>query len=260
MQETHSSIIISIVTASIFVLLLVAAVFVLFRIYFKKKNKLLVEKENLRLLYEQTIFRSRLEMQEQAFSQISQEIHDNIGQVLSLVRLQLNTLGLEEERIAPTDELLGRAISDLRHLSHNLNTTRILEGGFTRAVLQLLEHLDKTRQFKTSLKGSDVDIPLDEEKTIILFRIFQEVINNIIHHAKARLIDVLIARTINGVAIQIMDDGMGFNSSGPEKNHGLGISNMQQRALLIGAKLSIESVQGKGTTVIINVQTPLHAE
>lgn len=252
--------IISILTASMFVLLLVVAVFVLFRIYLKRKNTLLQEKDHLKELYEQTIVRSRLEMQEQAFTQISQEIHDNIGQVLSLVRLQLNTLGLEEARIASTDELLGRAIQDLRNLSHNLNTTRILEGGFTFAVQQLLSHLDKTRQFQTGLSGEDVDTQMGEEKTIILFRIFQEVINNIIHHANAKTIEVNIEPTSEGFRVSITDDGKGFNQDGMKKGQGLGIANMQQRAALIGAELMIESAEGKGTTVIINVQTNDYAE
>ena len=252
--------IISILTASIFVLLLVVAVFLLFRIYLKRKNTLLQEKDNLQAFYEQTIVRSRLDMQEQAFTQISQEIHDNIGQVLSLVRLQLNTLGLEEERIAPTDELLGRAIKDLRNLSHNLNTARILEGGFSFAVKQLLSHLDNTRQFQTSFSGGDVNTEMGEEKTLILFRIFQEVINNIIHHANAKTIKVNIETKDFGFRVSVTDDGKGFNHDGMKKGQGLGIANMRQRAALIGAELMIASAEGRGTTVTINVQTNDYAE
>ena len=135
-----------------------------------------------------------------------------------------------------------------------------MEGGFTRAVQQLLSHLDSTRQFKTSVTDNGVDTSLEEEKTIILFRIFQEVINNIIHHAKAKTIDVFIEKTQNGFDIKVLDDGQGFDSKNLERNHGLGFSNMQQRAALIGARLTIDSTEGKGTEVIINVQTETNGE
>jgi signal transduction histidine kinase len=250
-----SDIILSILSASVFVLLIVIAGFLLFRIYLKKKNILLLEKERIRLAYEQTLMRSRLEMQEQAFTQISHEIHDNIGQVLSLVRLNINTIGLPEERIAATDALLERAITDLRGLSHRLNTNYIREIGLTAAIQQLLGNLANTRQFKTSLDGLTVDTSFNEEKSIILFRIVQEVINNIIKHAKATAIHVGITTTPGGFQLTIIDNGIGFDTTLIEQPNGLGIHNMQERAKIIDAELCIESQPGKGTTVIIKAKT-----
>ena len=83
--------------ASIFILLLVIAIFMLFRIYLKRKNKLLLEKERMSIQFEQTLLQSKLEIQEHTFHDISQELHDNIGQVLSLVSINLNTLKAPDE-------------------------------------------------------------------------------------------------------------------------------------------------------------------
>ncbi|HSC37977.1 MAG TPA: ATP-binding protein [Chitinophagaceae bacterium] len=261
MPQDKSEIILSILSASIFLLLIVIASFLLFRIYLKKKNKLLLERERLKLEYEQTLFHSQLEIQEQIFTQISQEIHDNIGQVLSLARLNINTLGLPEERIAATDELLGRAIHDLRQLSHNLNTNYICETGLTGAIEQLLNGLQRTGHYTTRLDGAATDPVVSEEKAIILFRIVQEVINNIIRHAAASSIRVTIAGNDRAFSIAIADNGCGFDSSRvspPSK--GLGINNMRRRALMIDTNLLIESITGQGTTVTIQVRNPIQAK
>src|SRR6267154_750442 len=94
MPKEKLDFVLSILFASFFVLLLMIAVFMLFRIYLKRKNKLLLEKERMNIEFEQTLLRSQLEIQEQIFTHISQEMHDNISQVLSLVRLNLNTLNI----------------------------------------------------------------------------------------------------------------------------------------------------------------------
>ena len=106
MQKEKLDLILSIISASIFVLLLVVAAFMLFRIYLKRKNKLLLEKELMGIQFEQTLLQSKLEIQEQTFRDISQELHDNIGQMLSLVSINLNTMHAPDEadRIAKMDE------------------------------------------------------------------------------------------------------------------------------------------------------------
>src|SRR5215510_3769418 len=123
MQKDKLDFVLSILFASIFILLLMVAVFMLFRIYLKRKNKLILEKERMSIQFEQTLLESKLEIQEQIFHDISQELHDNIGQVLSLVSINLNTLNAphETDRITRMDELLGKAITDLRNLSHSLD-------------------------------------------------------------------------------------------------------------------------------------------
>ena len=97
MQKEKLDLIISVIAASLFVLLLVISILFLFRIYLKRKNKLLLEKERMNIEFEQTLLKSKLEIQEHTFNEISREIHDNIGQVLSLVRINLNTIKAPDE-------------------------------------------------------------------------------------------------------------------------------------------------------------------
>jgi signal transduction histidine kinase len=228
-------------------------------LYRKRHNFFLKEKELIEARHAQILLESQLEMQENIFTQISREIHDNIGQLLSLVRLNINTIDLKnlEEKLSFTDELLGRAIGDLRDLSHSLNTTYILEAGLVAAMGKLLESLQKTGQFAVSFEPNDVQLDLGNEKTIVLFRIIQEIINNIIKHANATQVDCRIEQEGGKSRITIADNGEGFDTAAAaRRGNGLGISNMYQRAKMIPAVIDITSTPGKGTLFSITISPP----
>src|SRR4029079_4190367 len=124
-------VLLAVVVASLFILMLVIVIIMLFRIYLKRKNKLLLENELMGIQFEQTLLQSKLEIQEQTFRDISQELHDNIGQMLSLLSINLNTLDAphEAQRIAKMDDLLTKALTDLRNLSHSLDADYIRNNG-----------------------------------------------------------------------------------------------------------------------------------
>jgi signal transduction histidine kinase len=252
MQENKYQIIFSIISASVFVLLIVLTTFLLFRIYLKKKNKLIQEKQLLKVQYDQMLLQSQLEIQEQAFTLISEEIHDNIGQVLSLVRLNLNTLGSQpaEEKINSTDALLGKAISDLRNLSHNLNSHFISNVGLTEALRQLLDHLHKTGQFDTQFHTNDYNWEISEGQLIIVYRTIQELINNIIKHAAATEITIRLTENLDRKMITISDNGKGFDPLNLS-SEGLGLQNIKKRAAMIQADIEIKSAINEGTSITI---------
>jgi signal transduction histidine kinase len=187
MQKEKLDLIISILSASLFVLLLAVSVFMFFRIYLKRKNSLLLEKERMRIQFDQTLLQSKLEIQEETFTYISRELHDNIGQVLSMARLNLNTLDLPDlnPKIDLIDEMLGKSITDLRNLGHSLDSDRIRNNGWVNEVEKLLVNLRKTGRHKVYFSAEQELPSLGKGKPIILFRMIQEIINNIIKHAGA---------------------------------------------------------------------------
>lgn len=219
----------------------------------QRRNKLIFENQKIKKDFEQTLLNTQLEIQEQTLTHISREIHDNIGQVLSLARLQLHTLSESpsEEDIDYTDNLLEKAITDLRGLSHSLNTNSIKENGFAASVEKILEQFDKTGKFKTTFYD-EVGFTISDDHGIILFRIIQEVLNNIVKHAQATEITIRIEKPDEQTIISITDNGKGFNT---EKLHsadgGIGIRNITERAFIIDAKLSLISQVNHGTTVRI---------
>ncbi len=255
MQKEKLDLALSVVSASLFVLLLFVAAIMFFRIYLKRKNNLIREKERMSAQFEQTLLRSKLEMQEETFTHIGNEIHDNIGQVLSLVRINLNTISATnaDEKIPLMDDLLGKAITDLRNLSHSLDTDLIRKTGWVKATERLLNDIRKSAGYTIEMRTQESLPGISNEKQIILFRIIQEVLNNIIKHAGANTISLTTEMKGQDILLSIHDNGTGFNSA--DSSAGAGLHNMSKRAAMIGAQLDLTSSPGSGTTVMILINT-----
>ena len=136
-----------------------------------------------------------------------------------------------------------------------MNTDYITEMGFARAVEYEMEMIKKTGSFETLLEISGAVRKLEAQKELILFRIIQEVLNNIIKHSGASVIAVKLDYQPSVFSMQICDNGEGFDLSPLQENNmfGLGIRNMRNRAHLIGAQFEITSTPGGGTTVNLSL-------
>jgi len=257
MPRPQEDILISIVIASVFFVLIASFLLFLVFIFLRRQRKNKQEKEDMKNRFEQTLLKTQLEIQEQAFSYISQEIHDNIGQVLSLVRLNLNTLGNNptHEKLEQTDDLLGKAIKDLRDLSHNLQNSRIHDIGIVESIRQLLFSLQKTGRYRTFFHSSDHFHILDINTDIILYRMIQELVNNIIKHAQASEIDIHIDSSPEMTIIRISDNGIGFDTSLLKASRpGIGLQNISNRAKTINATVDLKSSPGNGTVITLSIR------
>lgn len=242
-------------TASISVILIFF--YLLFIQYSHKKIEHLKQMKNLQFEYEQTLLQSQIEIQEQTLQHISREIHDNIGQVLSLVSLNLNTISLtDNDKLKFTGELVTKAIDDLRNLSKSLSPDRVQTIGLKESIKTELQQLEKTGRFKTTLQVKKELAEISPEKTVILYRMIQEVLNNIIKHSQATEVSTLISGNDYQDIISISDNGLGFNTE--ESSTGLGLHNLKQRADMIHADLDISSELNKGTTVSFIIKNPSH--
>jgi signal transduction histidine kinase len=233
-------------------------------LYQKRYYRHLQEKEQLRAEFSRESLKAQLEIQEQTFQNIAQEIHDNVGQALSLAKLNLNTLDISkqaelDEKVTNTKDLIGKAIVDLRDLSRSLNTDAIKSIGLTRAIENELEMIRKSCGCDVQLKIEGNPAHLDKQQELILFRIIQESLQNIIKHADAKSIRVTVQFTDIALAIKIEDDGKGFDINTAYNNTdsklGMGLRNMQNRARLIKADFAVTSEINKGTS--INMELPL---
>lgn len=245
----------TVIGISVFFLLLVIAIFLIFRVSVRKKNKLLLEKKMMSIQFEQTLLESKLALQEQIFADISQELHDNICQVLSLIRLGLNTLNApgESERLVHMDVLLEKGLADLRQLSHSLDADQIRSTGWISPATKLINSLQGTGKFTATAELDNNLLPIGSERGIILFRMIQEVVNNIVKHAEAKAI-VLKAKNENDkLVISIRDNGKGFDNN--LISEGAGLRNLEKRSKMIDAGLVITSKPGDGTCVTITINT-----
>jgi len=246
--------------ASVLLSILFGFIFYFIHTYRKKQKENLIEQKNLKMLFEKELLHTQLEIQEQTLKNISQEIHDNIGQALSLAKLNLNTMPPTndealQQKILNSKELISKAIVDLRDLSRSLDTDYVQEMGLQRAIEYELEMIRKTGIIETSMIVEGSLFRLEKQKELILFRIVQETFNNILKHAGAKSINVNINYAPTSFTLIVKDDGKGVNlqplNEGENNNLGLGIRNMHSRAKLIGADFKMSSIIDEGTEVKI---------
>ena len=247
---------------TIFLLIVAIGIVVLVLVYQKKQLQYLRDKEQLRVKFDKEILESKLEIQEQTFKNISQEIHDNIGQVLSLAKITINSMDCNDkemlvEKISTSSQLVSQAILDLRDLSRSLNADAIVEMGLLKSIEYELELINKTGRYQTNLIKEGTHQRLSHKHELILFRIFQEALNNVLKHSKASEINMKINYNSTNFIMHISDNGIGFDASSilskDNNNLGLGITNITNRAGLIGADFRIISEEGKGTTITIDL-------
>jgi signal transduction histidine kinase len=260
MQKESQEIIITLIAGTITFLLFGVWMISFLFLYRSRYRKHLLEKEQLRLSYERELLKTQLEIQEQTFKNISQEIHDNIGQMLSLAKLNLATMDIShptnlEQKISDSKKLVSQAIYDLRNLSHGLSTDYIADQGLVRAIEHELEMIKKSGDYETVFLLEGTPYPLDKQNELIVYRIVQETLNNIIKHAVSQKIIIHLCYRPEEFTLSIIDDGKGFDLTPLHDNSsfGLGIKNMHNRARLIGAGFQISSTLEKGTSVTISV-------
>lgn len=227
----------------------------------RRKQRNILEKQQLQSQFQQELLKTQLEIQEQTLKTISEEIHDNIGQALSLAKLKLNTVDITKqeqliEKISDSKNLVSKAIQDLRDLSRSLNTDNIAAMGLIRAVEYELELFRKSG-FTTDLRISGTITRMEPQRELIIFRIVQEALTNIIKHAEARSITVTAAYNTDTLELKVQDDGKGAKPqdiNGEENsNKSLGLRNMHNRAKMVGATFSMESVAGNGTVIKLSI-------
>lgn len=252
MQEENQDIAIAIVAGIFFILLFGFITFMVIANYFSQKRKLLLERHDREAEFQRSLMKAQMEMQEHTFKNISQEIHDNVGQILSLIKLNMNILSTELKHNQEFDtikELLGNAISELRDLSAGYHSEKVVDAGLIEGIRKQIEQLGKTKLFTTSFHSGVSKLDLERGKIIFLYRMVQEALNNIVKHSGASHVIAEIYERNDDVYITLKDNGKGFKQSSTEFKPGIGLISMRERAAMINARIDIKSESGLGTTV-----------
>ncbi|RMA58879.1 sensor histidine kinase [Ulvibacter antarcticus] len=237
------------------ILLLVLFVVLFFFAFLKRKNRFILERWEAEQEFDKEIEKSKFEIQEQTFKNIAWELHDNIGQLLSVVNIQLNMLGHNtpekfHPQIDETKDVVKDAVQEIRTLSKILNNDVILKNGLVTSVNLELERFNKLNFLKAELLVKGVSVPLKSSDEIIVFRILQEFFSNVIKHARAKKLFVLLDYKATMLEIKVEDDGVGFDSK--QKTDSSGLETMRSRAELLNANLTITSRVGEGTSLMLN--------
>jgi len=241
----------------LFLLSFIAAILFLYQKKHILYNKQL---EDFKNTYETSILQTQLEIQEQTFQDISREIHDNIGLSLTLAKLQLNTINYVErkkttENVDSSIDLISKAIQDLSDISKSLNSELIKCNGLYNTLKISIEKIRSAATYKIEFIEEGDVVFLSAHKELILYRIAQEALNNILKHAFGNLIWIKLKYETTHISLTIKDNGRGFNKHEIEKyrsgktNNGL--TNMRTRALMLDGTLVIESAPSEGTSIYV---------
>jgi signal transduction histidine kinase len=208
--------------------------------------------------HEQELLRTRLEIQEQTLTNISAEIHDNIGQSLTFLKLHLNNIAGQfpstaQNAVADCVNTVSKVLQDLRDLAKILNTDFIARAGLVEAIDQQLQFLNRTGLYHTQLLVEGDEEEYDAQRELVVFRVTQELLTNVVKHADASAITVTIGYSPTGLAISVKDNGKGFQVPQQPSAAGLGLSNIKNRIGLINGSVNFESTPGRGTTMTIAI-------
>ena len=259
MQDTYKEVIIVLIAGSIiFVGLSGIVIFVL--LFYQKR----------RFRHEQALLRTQLETREETFLQIGQELHDNVGQLLSTAKILMGITARSmpevPETLSTATDVVGTAIQDLRSLSRTLNKEWLQQFNIIDNLRQEMDRINASGTITTTLEmvGETLPLsamegetlPLSADDQIMLFRIVQEGLQNAIRHGEACNIRIRITLVQEEVKVTITDDGKGFQE-GAVAPGGAGLLNMTHRTRLLGGVIRWSSPEGqKG--VQINISIPIH--
>lgn len=239
------------------VLVIVTTLIVVFFIIFQhRKNKLLLDKVKQQKLFEEAVSQTRVEIQEQTLKYIGQELHDNIGQLLSLASMQLGMLGVKigadiKEPYIETQKIIKESLGEVRALSKSLNTEVIQNRGFMESIAYELKRLNKLKLIKADLMVTGEVRTFENSKdSIILFRILQEFISNTVKHSKASQLTITLDYQPALLQMKASDNGVGFLMDAVTERSGL--LNMKSRAALVESDFELISSPDQGTVLSIS--------
>jgi signal transduction histidine kinase len=215
----------------------------------------------------QTLSRQLLKAQEEERRRIARELHDEIGQSLTAVRINLQRAmsSAEVPTILPylkeSDGLVDRVLQQVRHLSLDLRPAVLDDLGLVAAVRWSLDRTCRRAGLLGQVAADPPEILLPSEIATACFRIVQEALTNVVRHAGAHRVDIALTRSGDHLELVVRDDGRGFDVAAERQSAlrggNLGLLGMQERVALLSGRLEIESTPGQGTTVVVRLPLAL---
>ena len=199
-----------------------------------------------------------LEAQEEERHRVARELHDEAAQALTSLLVHLRLLEKSEtpedgrKQVQELRSLTARALEDVRRVALELRPTILDDLGLEAALAWRADELNDAGDIAVDLRTSGLHDRLPSSVELVLYRVAQEALSNIVRHARARNVQVSITAGSGRAVLEVTDDGAGFDptQSRSSKPHGLGLLGMRERLALVGGELSITSARGKGTRIV----------
>lgn len=203
-------------------------------------------------------FKAMIEAEEKERIRIARELHDGLGQFLSTTKLNISAL---EDEVSDEDKILVQtslrliddAVKEVRAISHDLMPVALTNYGLIPAIKTAISNINESKIIKVELKTEGMENRLEQTTEIALYRVIQEVLNNVIKHSQAKHVTIQFVKQSEKLNVTITDDGKGFDTNLIEKSTGIGWKNIYSRLTLINGHLTVESSPEKGTALYINI-------
>ena len=218
-------------------------------------NKLQKSLSDEKIKRQRELANATIEGQEKERSEIGRELHDNINQLLTAIKLYLNVASVnpavKDDMINRSVENLSKCIEEIRKLSSSLAPPSLDAGSFSEVIKDLGEPIKLATAINITYKIDNENTnALADIQQLNVYRIIQEHLNNILKHAKAKNVNINIQYENNEATLLIRDDGQGFDVTVRRK--GIGFNNIQSRAELLNGKMNVISKPGKGCLLVVN--------
>jgi two-component system, NarL family, sensor histidine kinase UhpB len=202
--------------------------------------------------HKQLVGQSIIKAQEAERNRWAEELHDNVGQLLTVVKLYLDQLAGQQPAIpllAKSSEMTVKALNDIRQLSASIKPPEFSISTLKQSIELLLENIRRVKpyEYKLDLRSLDEE-QLNDEQKLMIYRVVQEQLNNIIKYANASFINISVRSSQLNVSIMIRDNGNGYDTSQREK--GIGLRNIRSRLQVYSGSLIMDSKPGEGCTLI----------
>lgn len=240
---------------------IIAALFLLSAILaglFFYRNKLRQKAKELK--QQDILTKAVVDAEENERKRIASDLHDGVGQLFSAVKMNLG--GLFERISIPREEdrflaentlaLVDESCKEVRSISHQMMPNMLLRSGIASDLKSFIEKIDSDT-LKVNLEATGFKNKLESNVETMLYRIIQETINNVIKHAKATKLDIILTRNDAGIGARITDNGIGFDVTKKDSFAGIGLKNIATRIEYLKGAIKYISAPGEGTTVLIEV-------
>lgn len=227
--------------------------------YRKSQMRFQMERQN----YQRAILQTEVEIREQTLTDISRDLHDNFGQVASLIKINLNLLSANLEKddqlkVIESKELLTQMIQDIRELSSSLQGDKIEEIGLAEKMSRDINRVNASGYIKVQFLNFSNNYSPPPHYSIFIYRMFQEMINNIMKHSEASEAEVKLETNKDKFTLGVRDNGIGMIAPSDKLRNGEtltgnGLKNIKERCQIIGAKCAINSSPNNGTFIEITL-------
>lgn len=255
-----TELLLTIVIFNVFFAMFIVAVMIYIRKYKQRKIEYLNEIQLKNEIHQKELLATQLEIQQATMQQIGRELHDNIGQKLTLASLYIqqllyeNKVLEESERIDQVSQIINQSLQDLRSLSKTLTDDNINQKDIVTLIQEEVNNAGVLKKCKIHFEHNFEHLDLDFVYKNVLLRITQEFIQNSIKHSKCKNIFIKLNTTEENLwELKINDDGIGFDIDKILSN-GIGLTNMKNRTAIIGAEFNLESNENVGTVIEIKLK------